>query len=180
MWARVLPLIVLLCVGGAGTSGDTPTTSAPLEGRLFDGAEGFDERPLAEAHIFAVSTKTKTVLGHAMTSKEPGPDKGTWQLNNLPAEGEIVLIGFHEKAKDNLWIRRYTLTGKYNDLSIASASRADKSFSTDPTMKALWSELHGAGWVKQEATAKSANACAVELADTLLAAVSKKAPKSAS
>jgi len=133
---------------------------------LFDGVEGLAERPLAEAHIFAVSAKTKAVLGHAMTSKEPGPDKG-----------EIVLIGFHEKAKDNLWIQRYTLTGKYNDLSIVSASRADKSFSNDPSMKALWSELRGAGWVKQEATAKSANACAVELADALLAAISKKAAK---
>jgi len=177
-WMRVLPLIVLLCVSGPGTPGDTPPASAPLEGRLFDGADGFAERPLAEAHIFAVSAKEKAVLGHTMTSKEPGPDKGTWQLNNLPEEGEIVLIGFHEKAKDNLWIQRYTLTGKYNDLSIVSASKADKTFTADPSMKALWSELRRVGWVKQEATAKSANACAVELADALLAAVSKKAAKS--
>ena len=105
-WARVLPLMILLSVSGPGTPADTPNASAPLEGRLFDGAEGLDERPLEEAHIFAVSVKTKAVLGHALTSKEPGPDKGTWQLN-LPAEGEIVLIGFHEESKDNLWIQRY-------------------------------------------------------------------------
>ncbi len=181
-WGRVLPLTILLCVSGPGTHGDpaiaTAETSAPLEGRLFDGAEGLAERPLAEAHVFAVSAKKKVVLGHALTSKEPGPDKGTWQLNDLPAEGEIVLIAFHEKAKDHLWLQRYTLTGKYNDLSIVSIGMAERTFNADPSMKALWSDLRRAGWLKEEATARSANARAVELANALVATLKKKPAKS--
>ena len=165
---RVLPLVALLLVSGPVAPAQTATASAPLEGRLFDGAEGLDERPVAGGHVFAISAKKKAVLGHATTSSEPGPEKGRWQMNDLPAEGEIVLIGFHEKAPDNLWIQRYTLTGRYNDLSIVSARKADKAFG-DVEIAKLWTDLHRLGWVKKKVTAKTSSASAKELVRALLA-----------
>lgn len=138
-------------------------SSTTISGRLFDGVK---DSPLPGAHVFVLATDRKTIIAHTITGKERGPLMGTLALRDLPSSGEVVLVGFHEAVKDNLWLLRFTLNGQANDLKIVSTTMAMHTvFAGGNGVGGL---LELAGWVTHETLATRVSDATIELTDTLL------------
>jgi hypothetical protein len=139
-----------------------------LTGRLFDGVR---DSPLPGAYVFAVVPDSKRILAHTTTLAKRGPDHAWWQLAGLPTQGDVILVAFHPQVKANMWMTRFALNGRYNDLRIVSTKLATHTIASDASIKGIWSLLYLAGWISHEMIATRANASAVELADSLIAQI---------
>lgn len=168
-WSRDLlvtdaPASINAILTPQATMSETPARSTSITGRLFDGIK---DSPLPGAHIFVLASDRTTIIGHTITSNERGPLLGTFALHDLPANGEVILVGFHAAVKDNMWLSRFTLNGQANDLRIVNTRMATHSVASD-VGRGIWSLLSLAGWVTHEVLATHANESAEELADSLL------------
>jgi|GEM_PF-7076111 len=104
---------------GAQTSSGTISANSKskkasaLHGRFWDGNIN---SPMAGAYIFVLSPDGKTILGTAKSIAGKGEDFGSWQITGLPADGEILLVGFDPNNKANMGVKKVTLNGQYQEV----------------------------------------------------------------
>jgi len=84
-----------------------------LYGFLLDGSSN---TPIGDGYVFVLSPDGENILGYSKTKPGTEHDSGCFQISNLPAEGEVLLIGFHPSLKQNFAIGTITLRGKYQQI----------------------------------------------------------------
>lgn len=142
------------CVAQQSTIGPAQPAASAFAGTLVEGVQGL---PYVDAHVFCLADDGVTVLGHSRTVRNP--NSGRWQITSLPASGKVILVGFHESLKSNMWVEERDLRGRYEELG-----RVETSIGILGQVPLL----AGPGWLKAEKDVGDANIRAVELANRLL------------
>jgi Mg-chelatase subunit ChlD len=129
--------------------------------------EGVQNLPYVDAHVFCLADDGVTVLGHSRTMRNP--NSGRWQITSLPASGKVILVGFHDSLKSNMWVEEFDLRGRYEDLGRVRTSMAMAGSSPDKIAGGGPLQILAlAGWIAGEINAANANDRAVTLADRLM------------
>jgi hypothetical protein len=110
---------VFICQLAAAQTPDSNITAVRVEqnttlsGFLLDGLRN---TPIGDGYIFVLSPDGENILGYSRTKPGTEYNSGCFQISNLPAEGEVLLVGFHPSLEQNLAIGRVTLRGKYQEV----------------------------------------------------------------
>ncbi len=120
LWSAVGAVVQTICAItpslGFGAEMSLPTArKTQISGRLWDGVG--NTRPMTDGYVFALSPDgaKKEVLGYAKTESDPKSRAGYFDIYNLPASGEALLVGFHPDRPWSMAIKKVKLTGHYQD-----------------------------------------------------------------
>lgn len=124
-----------------------------LSGRLFDGIQ--THVPVANGHVFVLAKDGVTILGHARTRAGTGRDTGGFQIADLPATGDALLVAFHPKYPSAMFAEEVALAGKYMSLGkiYTVTVQHDSGGASGILGLAPWieGEIRASQWEKQSA-----------------------------
>lgn len=146
-----------------------------VTGRLWNNAG--NPYPISNGYVFALSTDKAEVFGYSRTQPGRGPDNGRFNINNLPENGKILLVGFHPELRSVMAFKQVSLNGKRQDILTLAATIILPSDPSDPNIKArasLFDLLAYAGWIATRKMAADQTQQAMELSEKLLVYVEEK------
>lgn len=149
-----------------------------ISGRLWDGVG--TTRTMRDGYVFALSVgPTKEVMGYAKTESGSRKRAGFFNIYNLPAKGEAVLVGFHPDRPWNMAIKKVSLTGRYQD-ERGMVTQAPLAAASGPGGNELGASPLGllaiAGWCAKAKLAVDQERESRTMAEMLMHHVSDNAP----
>ncbi len=171
MWVVVSCAVMASFVTGkshASWISEAKPPASSLSGRLWRGTG--NQLPIAGGYVFALSADRREVYGYTQTNQGRESYSGGFHINNLPATGNLVLVGFHPAFPGEMAIKRVSLNGRHEQ--IIGFLTATISHAGDPGGRAMGSSPLGAlalaGWVAQSRMAENQRNEAISLANQLM------------